>query len=66
LNRWVPVLRFFHTLKINTRGRASKTPKAPLTWDLIERALASYDDLPRERRSAALGGRLFDASPPHG
>jgi integrase len=43
-----------HTLKINTRGRSSKTPKAPLTWDLIERALASYDDSPRERRSAAL------------
>jgi len=43
-----------HTLKINTRGRSSKTPKAPLTWDLIERALASYGDSLDERRSAAL------------
>ena len=35
------------------RGRSSKTPKAPLTLGPIERALAGYDDSPRDQRTAA-------------
>jgi integrase len=43
-----------HTLKINTRGRSNKTPKAPLTWEVIEQALATYGDSSIEQRNSAL------------
>jgi integrase len=43
-----------HTLKINTRGRSAKEPKAPLPWTLIEQALATYGETLADLRAKAL------------
>lgn len=43
-----------HTLKINTRGRSAKNPKAPLPYSTIERAAATYGETLPDLRARAL------------
>jgi integrase len=47
------------TLKINTRGRAHKRPKAPLTWEVIERGIAALGQDLEDLRAKALVSVAF-------
>jgi integrase len=43
-----------HTLKINARGRSNKTPKAPLPYTVVEKALPTYGTSLRDLRAKAV------------
>lgn len=47
------------TLKINTRGRAHKRAKAPLTWEVIERGIAALGTELEDLRAKALVAVAF-------
>jgi site-specific recombinase XerD len=42
-----------HTRTLNSRGRSNKTPKAPVPYAVIERALPTYTDSLKDRRATA-------------